>query len=321
MKLKDTLTILIPLWGREYATRRILEHMSQNHVPFKIFFADGGDTDNAQYIDAYKERGLDIKYRYYGPDDSIHKFMRKMDLACSSITTPLTVMIDNDDLFSLEGLIYGVNFLCDNNDFASFRENVQNGRDGGPIYKMGPIVADEAPQRIIDLFEEGRSNGGINSEWHSICRTHILAKMFKIMHQSKNQDFQLSHSVNRFWNLFYGKSHKGYSRPYLYHIGDDTLVQGKALYSKYKDWVHDPKFHNSMTIIASMIRCLLKDNNTDSITSIQELIIQDPYHLGGHTVDFDAVDDIIKDSHEYDTLINATLNEPHQTPTSFRIDQ
>ena len=65
----------------------------------------------------------------------------------------------------------------------------------------------------------------------------------------------------------------------------------------------------------------MKDNNADSITSIQELIIQDPYHLGGHAVDLDAVDDIIKDSHEYDTLINTTLNEPHQTPTSFRIDQ
>jgi hypothetical protein len=76
-----------------------------------------------------------------------------------------------------------------------------------------------------------------------------------------------------------------------------------------------------MTIIASMIRCLLKDNNTDLITSIQELIIQDPYYLGGHAVDFDAVDDIIKDSHEYDTLINTTLNEPHQTLTSFGIDQ
>ena len=145
--------------------------------------------------------------------------------------------------------------------------------------------------------------------------------MFKIMHQSKNQDFQLSHSVNKFWNLFYGKSHKGYSRSYIYSIAGDSLVQGRGLYTRYKDWVHDPKFHNSMTIIASIIRCLLKDNNADSITSIQELIIQDPYHLGGHTVDFDAVDDIIKDSHEYDTLINTTLNQPHQTPTSFRIDQ
>ena len=138
MDLKDYLTILIPLWGRDYATRRILEHMSQNHVPFKIFFADGGDTDNAKYIDAYKERGLDIKYRYYGPDDSIHKFMRKMDLACSSITTPLMVMIDNDDLFSLEGLIYGVNFLCDNSDFASFKENIQDGTE--PVGKTGQTV-------------------------------------------------------------------------------------------------------------------------------------------------------------------------------------
>jgi len=333
MKLKDTLTILIPLWGRDYATKRILEYMSHEDVPFKIFFADGSGKDNSEWINEY--RNLDIEYHNYGSDDSIHKFMRKMDLACSSITTPLTVMIDNDDLFSLEGLIYGVNFLCDNNDFASFKENirrvhlfcghgqgirvsqvgkdarfyVQDGKDGGPIYNMGPIVADEAPQRIIDLFEEGRSNGGINSEWHAICRTHILVKMFKIMHQSKSEDFQLSHSVNRFWNLFYGKSHKGYSRPYVYHIAGDSLVQGKNLYSKYRDWVHDPKFHNSMTIIASMVRCVMRDHNPDSITNIQELIIQDPYQLGEHEIDVNTINNIIKDSHKYDPWVNAVLWE------------
>ena len=326
MKLKDTLTILIPLRGRDYATRKILEHMSQHHVPFKIFFADGSDTYNANYINVYRDRGLDIEYHYYGSDDSIYKFMRKMDLACSSITTPLTVMIDNDDGFSLEGLIYGVNFLCNNDDFASFKEKVQD-REYGPLYKMGPIVADEAPQRIIDLLEEGRSNGGINSEWHSMCRTHVLAKMFEIIHQSKNNDFQLSHSVNKFWNLFYGKSHKGYSIPYVYHnifsnrLPGDSVVQHHATISRYIDWPADPKFHNSMTIIASMVRCVMRYHNPDSITNIQELIIRDPYQLGGHALSFDTVNNIIKDSHEYDTLINTILNKPHKTPTSFRIDQ
>ena len=307
MKLKDTLTILIPLWGRDYATKRILNQMSHDDVPFKIFFADGSGKDNSEWINEY--RNLDIEYHNYGSDDNIHKFMRKMDIACSSITTPLTIMIDNDDLFSLEGLIYGANFLCDNSDFSSFKENVQDGKHGGPLYKMGPIVAEDPAQRIIDLFKEGCSNGGINSEWHAICRTHILAKMFKIMHQSKNKDFQLSHSVNKFWNLFYGKSHKGYSRSYIYHIHGDSLVQGKNLYSKYRDWAHDPKFHNSMTIIASMVRCVMRDHNPDSITNIQELIIRDPYQLGGHTVNFDTVNNIIKDSHEYDPLVNTILWE------------
>ena len=223
-------------------------------------------------------------------------------------------MIDNDDGFSLEGLIYGVNFLCNNDDFVSFRENIQD-REYGPLYKMGPIVADEAPQRIIDLLEEGRSNGGINSEWHSMCRTHVLSKMFEIIHQSKNDDFQLSHSVNKFWNLFYGKSHKGYSIPYIYHnilsnrLPGDSVVQHHATYSKYIDWPADPKFHNSMTIIASMVRCVMRDHNPDSITNIQELIIRDPYQLGGHTVDPNTVNNIIKDSHEYDPLVNTVLWE------------
>lgn len=317
MDLKDSLTILIPLKGRDYATKRILHQMSQDKVPFKILFADGSGDDNSEWI---RNSNLNIEYHNYGLDDSIHKFMRKMDLACSSITTPLTVMIDNDDLFCLDGFISGAKFLAENDDFVSFRENIQEGKDGRPIYSMGPIVSETAPHRILDLFGEGRANGGINSEWHAICRTHVLAKMFKIIHQSKNQDFQLSHSVNKFWNLFFGKSHKGYNKPYIYHIMGDSLVQGKKLYSKYVEWVHDSKFQNSMTIIVSMIRCLLKDYSSDLIQTIQHVIIKDPYYLGKHKIDFDAITNIMKDSYNYDSLIANVLSEPLQTPPSFQID-
>ena len=45
MHYKDALTILIPLWGRLEETIRILNHMSDINMPFKILLADGGGGD------------------------------------------------------------------------------------------------------------------------------------------------------------------------------------------------------------------------------------------------------------------------------------
>ena len=322
MKLKDTLTILIPLWGRDRSTKILLKYMSAINVPFRILMADGGGSDNSDWISKDNFPNLDVEYHNYGSDDNIHKFMRKMDLACSSITTPLTIMLDNDDFFSLGGLIAGVDFLSKNDDFASFRENVRGYHDGRDIYTNGSIASNHPTQRIVDLFAQGRMGGGINSAWHDMCRTHILQKMFKIMHQSKNEDFQLSHSVNKFWSLFYGKAHKGHEKPYMYHMSGNSLVQGKGIYSKYKDWIHDSKFKNSMAITASLIKGILRDRDPISTTLIQELIIQDPYDLGGHTLASDAtIDSILEMSHEYDDLVNNTLDEPDKPPSSFVLDE
>ena len=179
-------------------------------------------------------------------------------------------------------------------------------------------------QRVIDLFEQGRMNGGINSAWHDMFRTNVLQNMFQIMYQSESEDFQLSHSVNKFWGLFYGKAHKGHSQTYTYHVSGNSLVQGKGLYSKYRDWIYDSKFKNSMAIIASSVKAILRgvlDYDDSVINNIQTLIIQDPYQLGGHPVaSDDTINDIITHSHIYDELVTSVFDQPIKTPLSFRLD-
>ena len=76
------------------------------------------------------------------------------------------------------------------------------------MYRTESITLDSPEDRVMKLFELGRKKDGINSAWHDICRTDVYKKMFKIMFKSGNQDFQLSHSVNKYWSLFYGKSYK-----------------------------------------------------------------------------------------------------------------
>ena len=298
-----TLTILIPLFGRDYATKRILNDMRENNTPFKVLFADGSGNDNSEWINNEAE-GLDMEYHNFGRDNDIHQFMRKMDSACSKITTPFTVMVD-DDLVSVEGFAEGVDFLSSNNDFASFREDVNDGRS---IYTNGSIVAEDKLQRIKDIYKESTS-GGMNSAWHDIFRTPILKKFFKIMNRSETQDFQFVQLVQKFWHLFFGKSHRGHTKPYIHHIDGDSLVQGKSFYVKYGQWVLDSRFENSARIMSSMVRCALQDREAEEIYSIQKLIIEDPYIFSGHNPlhHQDTIASIIEDSLVHDEMVNGVL--------------
>ena len=321
MKIEDALTILIPLWGRDNCTQNILKFMNDASVPFKIIMADGKGEDKSSWINTELFPNLRLEYQHYGLDSDINRFMRKMYLAFSSITTPLTVMVDNDDFFDVDGFIDGVKFLSDNDDFSSFRENISEYYGGQSMYRTESITLDSPEERIMELFSLGRKNDGINSAWHDICRTHIFKKMFKIMFKSGNQDFQLSHSVNKYWSLFYGRSYKENTIPYMCHVGGNSLVQGKGLYSKYKDWVNDPYFKDSIAVIISLIKGLLKNSDDKTIRRIQELIMLDPYHLGGHkTPDSDQINDIFKLSYRYDKMVVDVLDEEDATPLCFTLE-
>lgn len=321
MKIEDALTILIPLWGRDNCTQNILKFMNDASVPFKIIMADGKGEDKSSWINTELFPNLRLEYQHYGLDSDINRFMRKMYLAFSSVTTPLAVMVDNDDFFDVDGFIDGVRFLSDNDDFSSFRENISEYYGGQSMYRTESITLDSPEERIMELFSLGRKNDGINSAWHDICRTHIFKKMFKIMFKSGNQDFQLSHSVNKYWSLFYGRSYKENTIPYMYHVGGNSLVQGKGLYSKYKDWINDPYFKDSIAVIISSIKGLLKNSDDKIIRRIQELIMLDPYRLGGHkTPDSDQINDIFKLSYKYDKMAVDVLDEEDTTPLCFTLE-
>jgi len=322
MKIEDTLTILIPLWGRDNCTHGILKFMSNENVPFKIIMADGDGEDKSNWINTEVFPNLNLEYRHYGLDSDINRFMRKMYLAFSSVTSPLTVMVDNDDFFDVNGLIAGIKFLASNHDFTSFRENISEYYGNHSMYRTESITLDSPEDRVMKLFELGRKKDGINSAWHDICRTDVYKKMFKIMFKSGNQDFQLSHSVNKYWSLFYGKSYKENNIPYMYHVSGNSLVQGKGLYSKYKDWINDPNFIDSMAVTLSSIKGLLKNANENIFRRIQELILLDPYHLGNHKLpNEDEINDILNLSLKYDTMILDILNEKSTTPTCFILEQ
>ena len=77
-EIKDKLTIIIPLKGRDYATKRILDNMSSDNIPFKILLADGSGQDKSHLCSNEQYPNLDILYIDFGEDKTVHDFMHKL---------------------------------------------------------------------------------------------------------------------------------------------------------------------------------------------------------------------------------------------------
>ena len=317
MHYKDVLTILIPLWGRFEETLRILKHMSSINMPFKILLADGGELNPNQYLQLWDYPNLNLQYHSFGRDNNIHDFMVKMNKACSMIDTPLTIMVDNDDFLSLDGLINGIKFLNDNPDYSSFRGDVHCVRSRKSIYDQ-PSATDEVPINRLKFPTEG-----MNSGWHDIVRTYTLKKFFNIMDKSNTNDLQLVFSVNRYWHTLFGLSHKVNNIPFYYHIYGNSLVWGKNLYSTTRTWMTDKNFMDSMSLNISMVSSLLRKQNGEDLSQIKDkvtnIILTHLKELNNYDEDITELkDNILKNSYNYDDLVLSILDKP-DINTSFNL--
>ena len=293
------LTVLIPLWGREEHTKNLLNHLNEIEMPFKLLLADGGGKDLSSWINTDSFPKLDLTYISYGRDKCTHDFMAKMNKAMKTITTPYTIMVDNDDMIDIGGLIKGIDFLNNNKDYASFRGKVFS--QGAPILTQ-PGITDEQP---IDRFRF--PNGGMNADWHNIVRTHTLKTLFEIMDKSNTNDLQLVFTVMRYWHTLFGKTYKDNTTPYYYHQPGSSLVQDQGLYSKTVEWMQDETFVDSMAIAISMVYNLIQPDGREEITNRMLTWLID---LNGYTDSSEPVfNAIIEKSYDYDELVVDALNK------------
>ena len=111
IKIEDALTIILPLYGRENFTNLFLSYLNYIKCPFKVLIADGGEKDLSNVINKNNFPNVKMTYVKYPYDKDIKSYMKKMKYIYTLVDTPLTVMMDNDDLFCLNGLYEGIEFL------------------------------------------------------------------------------------------------------------------------------------------------------------------------------------------------------------------
>ena len=114
------LTILLPLKDWEMFTRRWLAYAATVRLQCRILIADGGvNPIDAEVIAEARERGLDIDYLRYPVDIDYLTYYTKLADAAARVTTPLVVMVDNDDFVIPDGLQRAVRFLRDHPTYVA----------------------------------------------------------------------------------------------------------------------------------------------------------------------------------------------------------
>ena len=100
--LSDSLTFLLPLFGRPTFTKRWLEFARETHITSQIYIADGKTNDspfsNPDFHCQFPD--LNIVYKRYD-DIDICSFFNKMYNSLQAISTDYVVMSDNDDFPSV----------------------------------------------------------------------------------------------------------------------------------------------------------------------------------------------------------------------------
>jgi glycosyltransferase domain-containing protein len=284
MKIKDTLTIIIPVLGRPKFTVRILDHLEHINCPFQILIADGSHGNDGHFVQSivhirnndenWDQLGvprpwpnLRVDYYQYPPDDSIGHYMHKMKDIYSKVTTPFTIMVDNDDLLCLNGLYEGIEFLCENEEYASYREDVRSvvgalhphgPVDSHSIYKE-PTIKNNTPSERIQESLASR-----NSAWHDICRTEVHREFFSLLSKMQVQDLQLVISLQCYYPLLFGKAYRNDEKPYYYHLPGWSVVQMNGVLTRMDDWLvkrNDPGSHFDFSMaqaVSIMANALVK---------------------------------------------------------------
>lgn len=318
MKIENSLCVLIPLMGREKETHRILNYFNKVNLPFKILLADGGTRDLSGHLDT---GNLNLEYFYNGPDRNIHDFMRKMHIAFNKIKSPLTIMVDNDDFISVSGMIDGIKYLAENNQFSSYRQNVMSQDNSQPIYKSTSIIDDNLFDRVFCAMENRTVS------WHDITRTAYNKMLFRILDHCNVNDLQMAFSSNMFWSEIYGKSYKGFDKNYYYHISGNSLVQNKGIYAKYNNWMSDQKFDTSFCILlsaASHAICFQSKqsdlNIYDTKKILGEFYLQDLAQKNNISRSKLNLAGYIEESNKYDSICkDAVTSNDCDAPLSFNI--
>jgi glycosyltransferase domain-containing protein len=113
-------TLVLPLNGRPLHTLRLLFHLNEIGFRYPLLIADGHVSEPVTSILENKKNFPALIYDYirYPEDSSYTRFYEKMADATARITTPYTMLIDNDDFPIVSGIIESVAFLEQAHDYV-----------------------------------------------------------------------------------------------------------------------------------------------------------------------------------------------------------
>ena len=217
------LTLVLPIKDREFYSRRLLAYLDEIRCPYPIIIADGGAKDSRiqklledDYYDNIKCEYLRCPY-----DEDVSNFYEKMAKAMLDVETPLSMVIDNDDFFTINGIDYCIEFLRKNNDFVSARgamtgvhiygdKGIEEREDMYTEFP-DPIIGDTAQERINKQATHFHGN------WHNVVRTEALQLNWSLMWYFSPENLRFCEQIIGFLNVVWGDGLRDNSFCHIVH--------------------------------------------------------------------------------------------------------
>ena len=242
--ISSDLTILVPLKDRVQYTRRLVNYLDFIECPYKLLFADGGQTPEAEELLQDKNNFLNLDYEYirYPYDATLSDFHKKMASAVSKIQTPFTLLHDNDDFFVLETVQKCIDFLIKNSDHSSARGRNFDFHLSNEIYGQlyisremwlefpDSVIGENTTTRLLDQCSRFHANS------HNVRRTKNLQATFELIEIIDFVNYRFAHQAESFLNVAWGKSNRKIEGIQLLHQGTAPSI-GSNHFPPQEEWI------------------------------------------------------------------------------------
>ena len=266
--LKDELTIVLLLKGRDNFSVRWFDHAVANSLPCKVLVADGGHDhglENRLRLNHVFDK-IDCDYIKYPFDENIPTFFRKVSDALKRVKTPFVVLASNDDFYFFDALAASMEFLKGNPDFACSRGEIWDfsviPRNPGSyvygemcgirkLYHHPTVSGESAIERVGDFAAK------FHSSFHDVIRTPLLAAAIAKAVDSGLADYRFAEECFSFLIAVAGKIHRG-DQLYMLHQAHPDMA-ALTDFNSLTEWVLDERWQGDFDLFAKCVAAAVSE--------------------------------------------------------------
>ena len=253
--MTNLLTVILILKDRSKYTKFQMKYLNEFQFPYPLIIADGGKDEEIKSLLRNKKNFPNIEYEYieYPYDDTPSHFYKKIKDASCRVTTPFTILTDNDDFYLASGLAHQLEFLVKNPDYSSSRgilretwynpESIkQNVKLGNNLYGkyLENVTGNSAGLRMLNQSNTFHGN------WHNVIRTSHLQATLSLLEIANPVNLRFAEQIIGFLNTLWGNSRRGQEDFMLCSQNSERVVgmqdKGQASptnhFCKILNWLH-----------------------------------------------------------------------------------
>ena len=196
-----------------------------------------------------------------------------MKRAFYKVSTPLSMVFDNDDIVDLQGVRNGISFMSANKDYSTYQNSVCTLDIS--VDNDANIVNNLYTHRSInkekEYFRAYQSIDKFNSFNYAIFRTKINRFFFNVLDTFKTEDYQLFQKSWCYISAILGKCERLQNESYYYFIPGESIIQtGSSRVHKFGEWLMtlidgDYVYEKSFPQMISLAGVLLESFEDSSI--------------------------------------------------------